>query len=84
MSSLLPIRRMMLEPEKTGRAKSVQEHYTRAVGAIGGGIQEITFSMMLSAPAALGAPKPAATGTITWSFIASPRLELVDMYVDVA
>jgi hypothetical protein len=79
----LPIRREMLEPDGMNEARSVHEHVTRALGSIGGGIGEVTFSLTLAEPRKPIAPETAVQGQITWSFIANPKLELVDMYVDV-
>ncbi len=73
----------MLEPDGMNKAKSVHEHVTRAFGSIGGGIGEVTFSLTLAAPPKPTAPESTVQGQITWSFIANPNLELVDMYVDV-
>ena len=70
----------MSDPERVNRGP-VYDHVVRSIGAVGGGIGEVSFSLTLAAPKAL-APRSTATGQITWSFIANPKLELVDMYVD--
>ena len=72
-------------PDQSGAnsAGSVHGKFNRAARATGSGTGEITFSLILGNLRAPLTPKSEVQGLITWSFVANPKLELVDMYCDV-
>ena len=68
----------MAERNQRGRIK-VQERRGRSANSF----SEVTVSVTLGSPSAVLSAKPVTTGVITWSFVTDPKLELIDMFVDV-
>ena len=64
---------------RTEQSSGVQERQARPAG----GVREATFSVLLGSPRTALPSETLTTGLITWSYVANPKLELVDMYVDV-